>query len=104
MKLPWTRDEIAVLIPKLKKSIEITEAEDEDIRPLPPMDIEECKELFFRMIDNATNRPLTNAEHCLCGQILANFQHAVRAETLNKKGRYFVLSEDEINGMLQGKK
>ena len=35
------------------------------------------------------------------GQLLAVFQYAVRAETLGRKGRYFVLSEEDINRMMQ---
>jgi hypothetical protein len=36
----------------------------------------------------------------MSGQLLACFEQAIRAEMLGKKGRYFVMSEDQINGMM----
>lgn len=44
----------------------------------------------------ATMRMLTEAEAFIGGQLLAQFQHATRATMLGKKGRYYVISEEEI--------
>jgi hypothetical protein len=100
-RTPWTLDEVREFLPVLKQRVEEHEAMDENIRPLPPMNGEECEEMFFRISELALERPLTLAEHCLLGQVMANYRFAIRAETLGKKGRYFVLSEDDITKMMQ---
>ena len=100
---PWTHDELAILIPKIKKTIESAELADENVRPLPPMSVNECKDLFFKLLDIAKTRPLASSETFLCGQILSNLQMAVRAETLGRKGRFFVLSDDDIKSLTKGK-
>jgi len=97
---PWTHEQIQELLPKLKAKIAEQEVEDPNIRPLPPMTVEECKEYFFRLTNAAETRPLTGDECCIWGQLLSVFQQAVRAETLGKKGRYFCLSEADINRMM----
>jgi len=97
MNIPWTREELQALIPKLKQEMADIEAEEpHEIRPLPPMTREEVMDYFYSLMDIAATRPLTSAECFIHGQLLCNYQHAVRAELLGKKGRYFVVSEDEI--------
>jgi hypothetical protein len=98
---PWTQEQLQELLPKLKAEIAREEAQDPNIRPLPPMTVDECKDFFYRLNDIASTRPLTGDECCIMGQLLAVFQYAVRAETLGRKGRYFVLSEEDINRMMQ---
>jgi hypothetical protein len=100
-RLPWTPEELEKLIPKVKASLEELEAEDEDIRPLAPMTAEECKELFFRLLNTAITRMLTKNEIDILSQLLACFEMAIRAETLGKKGRYIVLHEDDIKRLVE---
>lgn len=102
---PWTHEELQALIPELEREIAQTEAEQkEEVRPLPPMTVEEATQFFYRLMDIAATRPLTQRECFMHGQLLACFQYAVRAETLGKKGRFFVLSEEQINQMVEKKK
>ena len=103
MRPPWTREEIDRLLPRLEESIARAEAEDPDLRPLPPMTAEECLDLFRRFMDVAATRRLTLPECGLHGQLLAVFMHAVRAEMLGRTGRYIVISEDEIREQMAGR-
>jgi hypothetical protein len=100
-RLPWTREQIDELIPKVKQNLAEQEANDPELRPLPPMTVEECKEYFFCLVDIASTRALNENEAGILGQLLSVFQFAVRAETLGKKGRFFVISEDDISKMIQ---
>lgn len=97
---PWTHEQIQELLPKLKSNLQEMEAEDPDIRPLPPMTVAEAKDYFFRLFDVASTRSLNPSECFIMGQLLSVFEQAVRAESLGKKGRYFVISEDDINRMM----
>jgi hypothetical protein len=81
-KLPWTREEIDRLKESLRREITEIEGEFPDAKPLPPMSIEECMELFSALMDSAHERPLTREECLLHGQLLCVFQMAVRADTL----------------------
>lgn len=94
---PWTHEELQALLPKLEKKLVTEEIENPGIRGLPPMTVEESKNYFFKLIDIAKERPITFSESLIFGQLLSVFQQAVRAEMLGKKGRFFVISEDEIN-------
>lgn len=99
--IPYTREELQSLIPQLKKKMDDIAAEQpHEVRPLPTMNIEECKDYFFRLMDIAAERPLTQAECFIHGQLLSCFQMAVKAEMLGKKGRYFVFGEDEIKNLM----
>lgn len=101
-RLPWTRDELETLLPKLKQELaDIEAAEPHEIRPLPPMTREECQDYFNRLMDTAAERPLTSAECFIHGQLLCNYQHAILAESFGKKGRFFVISEEEINQLVK---
>lgn len=100
MKEPYTLDQLREHLPelsnKLKKEIEEIEEEDERIRPLPPMTTDECLELLFRLVEIAKIRTFDCFESTLFGQLLANYRMAVQAETLGKRGRYYVMSEEDI--------
>lgn len=100
-RLPWTHEQIDELIPRVKQHLADQEANDPELRPLPPMTVDECKEYFFRFVDIASTRPLDEKESGILGQLLSVFQFAVRAETLGKKGRFFIISEDDINKMMK---
>jgi hypothetical protein len=99
-RFPLTHDEVEALIPILEEDLAAIEAEHEDARPLPAMTAEESKGRLLRLIGVATTRPLTRSEDFLCGQLLACYAMAIRAEMLGKKGRYFVVSEDDIADLL----
>ena len=81
---------------RLQERIDRTEAEHPDVRPLPPMTLNEAKELLLAVAEAATARPLTDDEGFLHGQLVAAFGMAVRAETLGRPGRYYVISEEDI--------
>lgn len=97
--LPWTREEIHNLLPKLKEELKEIQ-EKYDCRPLPPMTVEEARDFILRLHTEAESRLLTKAETMLLSQLLAAYEMAVKAEVLGMKGgRYFVVSEDDINSM-----
>jgi hypothetical protein len=100
-RLPWTHEQIQQLVPKLEESLRQQEAENPNIRPLPPMAFDECLDLFFRLIDTATNRALTLDEAGFMGQLLHAFQSAVRAETLGYKGRFMVITEKDVQRSIE---
>jgi hypothetical protein len=100
-RFPLTHDEVEALIPKLEKDLSEIEAEQEDARPLPAMTAEESKDRLLRLIGLATTRPLTRSEGFLCGQLLACYEMAIRAEMLGKKGRYYVIGEGDIADLLR---
>lgn len=54
-RLPWTQEELNVIVPRLKKETKsyMQEIEDEyeNIKPLSTMTLDEAKDLFFRFID-----------------------------------------------------
>ncbi len=90
----WTHEELEALIPIIDQKLKIIE---EDFKPLPPLTKEECLEYFTRFYNIANTRALALHETFLMGQLLSCFEHAIKAEMLGKKGRYIVMSEDEIN-------
>jgi hypothetical protein len=97
----WTHEEIAELKQKLEGSLHATEEEHPDIKPLPPMDEEEAKNMLYVLFRAAAERLLSESESLLLGQLLAAYRMAVEARMLGRKGRYFVVSEEEIR-LMQG--
>lgn len=102
MKLPWTREELEAALPQVRAQLEAMEAEDPDAKPLPPMTEEECYDYMWRLMDSARQRPLTQQECFLFGQLVSNYRMAVKATTLGYTGRYFVISEDEVAAQIKG--
>jgi hypothetical protein len=100
MNLPWTHEELVALRARLIEEMSEIEDDHPDIRPLPPMTKAESLGLMDALWQTSTIRPLTCDEAFMSGQLLACFEQAIRAEMLGKKGRYFVMSEDQINGMM----
>jgi|SRR5581483_2922087 len=100
MRAPYTHEELQSLVPKIKEELEQLEAEEGPVKPIPPLAKEECIDYLFRIISAASDRPLTRSECFLFGQVLAQFEQSVIAETLGKKGRYYVLPEEVINKRL----
>lgn len=100
-RTPWTQEQLDGFLSKLETEIVRVEDENPNARPLPPMTVDECKGFFGRLLDIAHARALDAEECLLMGQLLAVFQFAVRAETLGKKGRFFVMSEEDVNNILQ---
>lgn len=89
------------MIPKLEKSIEdIAAGQPHEVRGLPPMTVEECENYFYGLMDLAAERPLTEAECFIHGQLMCCYRMAIKAEMLGKKGRYFVFSEEDIRNKL----
>lgn len=102
-RLPWTREEIERLIPKVVRQMDdIDAAEPQRVEALPPMTIGECVEYFSRLLDAATERPLTRRECFLHGQLLCVYKHACLAEAMGKKGRFFVVHESAIQKLMDG--
>jgi hypothetical protein len=96
MREPWTQADLEQLLPRIAGKVAAAKFSDPDIRPLGPMTVDECRDLFCRLLDLATERPLTRAECFLHGQIEAVMIMAAKAEALGYKGRHFVVPEDEI--------
>lgn len=102
-RMPWTNEQIQALVPILDDEMREIESECEGIRPLPAMLLDEARDLVLRFIHQAESRQLTNFEATIMGQLLSVFEQAVRADMLGKKGRYFVISEDDVTKMMEEK-
>lgn len=97
VRLPFTRDELNVLIPKLDQHLQdMEDAEPFDVQPIGCLTLEECHEYFGRLLDAAAVGPLSRQQCFLHGQLLCVFKNACRAEMLKKPGRYFVVSEEDL--------
>jgi len=96
MKLPWTHAELAELKRSMGKRLESTEAERVNVRPLPPLSEQEAHDLLNSIIDRAFDRALDSDECFLHGQALACYRMAIEVRMLGREGRYFVLSEADI--------
>lgn len=70
-------------------------------RPLPPLTAEECLAHLDGLIELAGTRPLTRDEQFLLGQLHSQLRQAVRAEMLGKQGRYYVISEADLDRLQQ---
>ena len=101
MKEPWTQEELEQLIPKLEAQMRSVEEEHENIKPVPPLTEQECIDYLCRLVEIGTQRILTDSEVFLHGQLLAQFRQSVIASTLHKRGRYYVIHEDEIKAQMQ---
>lgn len=105
-RTPYTLEELRAIAPKLQKKIETVIDEFEalypETRPVPPLTIDEARELLLNLIDATTERILTHYEVFLAGQLLSQYTQALRGELLTgKKGRYYVISEIDLK-KLQG--
>jgi hypothetical protein len=96
MNLPWTRAELEELRDRLGRSIQDIECDNPEIRPLPPMEEAEAKDLLMRLVDTAMERKLDHGECNLIGQLLCCYRMAVEARMLKTPGRYFVFSEADL--------
>jgi hypothetical protein len=98
----WTHEELSELKRKIESSLRATERKYPDIRPLPPMDEEEARDLLHEFFSAAAERLLAESESVMMGQLLAAYAMAVEARMLGmKKGRYMVLSEEQLRSMQQ---
>jgi hypothetical protein len=102
-RIPWTMDELRALLPAIEARLDDAEAAFAPgaVRPLPPLTVDEAREHVLALIDKAQGELLTGEECFLAGQLLACHAMAVRAETLGKPGRYFVVSEDDFVSMMR---
>src|SRR5262245_32400110 len=98
MRPAQTYEELRELIPvkKIRERVEKFEADHPGAQGLAPMTRAEAVELLEDLFDLATQRALTDAEAVKAGQLLAIFEMASRAEMLELKGRYFVISERQV--------
>jgi len=101
MNQPWTHAELEALLPVVKENLhrleaEITEEDGAEIRAVPPSTREECLEYLSRLMQIAMTRPLERREITLHDQLLAQFEQAILAEQLGKKGRYYCIHEERI--------
>jgi len=100
-RVPWTHEQLQALIPKVEADLKRVEDEEGgDVKPVPPLTKDECLEYFWRLMDSAAQRALTKQEIFIHGQLLAQYEQSILAERLGKKGRYYVIPEDQIMGLL----
>ncbi len=102
MNTCYTREKLDVLIPKLEGLLSDAETRARDdgtgeITGMPPMTRSEAMDFLHRLMELAHQRPLTLAECFMHGQLMNVFEQAIRAEMLGKKGRYFVVSEEQLS-------
>lgn len=95
VRQPYTLDEIRGLLPKLEKELDEYEKQD-NVRPLPLMNIEEARELAFQLIDAAEQKPLTREQALLFSQLLCSYEMAVRADMMQPGKRCLVVTEDQL--------
>jgi len=80
--------------------METFERDYPEVRPLPPMEEAEARQLLHALTDTAMVRQLTVEEATLSGQVLCCYRMAVIAGVLKRRGRYFVFSEDELTSLM----
>lgn len=96
-RLHWTQEELKQVRARLKAEVIAQESlAPADAKPLPPMTVDEARDWIGLILTIAEQWPLTPSEAHLHGQLLCIFMHAVRAETLGRRGRYFVIHESEV--------
>lgn len=104
---PWTREELSQMLPPLQDLLEQIEKEEaevgNEIRPVPPLTKEEAVGYLTNLVEHGKNRNLTRQECFMHGQLLAQFEQAIIAEHLGKKGRYYVIPEDKIMELANAK-
>lgn len=101
MKSPWTHEELRAMLRTTQTSMERTEAERPNIRPLPPLTEKESRDLIDSILDSAAERALTTDELFLFGQLLAQYKMAIEARMLGRPpGRYYVISEADIEARM----
>jgi hypothetical protein len=71
---------------------------------VPPLTVQECKRLLFALADLAMESELTGEENFLFGQLVRQLEQAVRAETLGYSGRYYCVSEAQLEQLLQAER
>lgn len=101
---PWTHEELEKLVPRIEKELDDTEAQYEGkVKPLPKLSQQECLDYFFRLMNIAAERPLTQEECFIHGQLLNVYRQTVMAEMLGKgkESRYMVISEDDMAQLLR---
>ena len=98
-RLPYSLAELRAMIPRLEAGLAEIESEFPNARPVPPLAADEVLELLHGLMGAAASRSLTRDEIFLHGQLLCSYKMAVQAETLGKKGRYFVVSEEDLHRM-----
>jgi hypothetical protein len=105
-RIPWTHEELQALIPACKE--EMSQIEEEEfadsgtrIKPLPPLTKNECLDYFWRLTKVAEQRPLTREETFVHSELVAQFEQAVLAERMGYKGRYYVVSQEQIEELMK---
>jgi len=93
---PWTPAELKALLPTIEARLQATEEAYPDVRPVSPLTEDETRELLNNLFELATTRMLSKTETFLGGQLLAQYKQAIWAHMLGKKGRYYVISEEDL--------
>ena len=92
----WTHEQLQSMRRKLLDEIVEIKQEFPNTRSLPPMSENEAFMMLSALCDVAQTRTLTRDEAFLHGQLLSAFRMGVMANTLGHNGRFFVVSEEDI--------
>ena len=92
----YTHEDLAEMKRNLKERISDVLDEYPEARPLPPMEEMEACDFLSLLIETTAIRPLVRDECFLMGQLLSCYRQAIEARMLGRKGRYFVVSEADI--------
>jgi hypothetical protein len=96
LRKAWTHEELDAMLRTTEARLEKVEAETPNVRGLPPLAEEECFRYICSMLDLASERVLTLDECFLMGQLIAQYRMAVEARMLGRRGRYYVISEADL--------
>lgn len=104
MRSAWTHEELQSMRRANKAQLEEYELYNPNIRRLPPLSEEECREQICSMLDTSGERPLTVDERFLFGQFVAQYRQSIEARMLGKPpGRYYVVSEADMERQAKGR-
>jgi len=93
---PYTHEELAEMRTRLSNSIQQAEHDNPGARPLPPMLEQDARDLLLELTKIAVERLLTSSESFMAGQLLAVYRMAIEARMLGHHGRYYVVSEADV--------
>jgi hypothetical protein len=93
---PYTHEELQQMLGVVHTRLAALEQAYAAARPVPPMKVTETLDYLNALIDRAGTRALTPDEQFLMGQLHQQLRQAVIAYTLGYRGRYYVVSEEEL--------
>lgn len=92
LESPYSLEELADKF----KSFSKNEQNEDKCKPLPPLTKDESVGYMWKLLDIASEMPLNKQQCFLFGQLLCQYEMAIIAESLGKKGRFYVIPEDKI--------